>query len=156
MEFHLRRGIILPARFSLGDGYLMAREYFPVLVLIGFVVLNAVLIIGLSTLTVRKRPTPVKSTPYESGIPPVGDARERFSIAFYLVAMLFIIFDIETVFMIPWAAYYKQLSCARELVGGICPAGSVSFFGLGEMLIFMVILVVGFVYVWKKGALRWD
>ncbi|MGI8547710.1 MAG: NADH-quinone oxidoreductase subunit A, partial [Gemmatimonadaceae bacterium] len=83
-------------------------------------------------------------------------ARERFSVAFYMVAMLFIIFDIETVFMIPWAAYFKELSCNVELVNRICPAGSVSFFGLGEMLIFMAILVVGFVYVWKKGALQWD
>ncbi len=134
----------------------MAREYFPVLLLIGFVVMNAVLIIGLSAITIRKRPTPVKRAAYESGIPAIGDARERFSVAFYMVAMLFIIFDIETVFMIPWAAYYKQLSCNVELVGRICPAGSVSFFGLGEMLIFMAILVVGFVYVWKKGALQWD
>ncbi len=134
----------------------MAREYFPVLLLLGFVVLNAVMIIGLSALTIRKRPTPVKRTAYESGIPPLGDARERFSVAFYLVAMLFIIFDIETVFMIPWAAFFKQLSCSQELVGGICPPSSVSFFGLGEMLIFMAILVVGFVYVWKKGALTWD
>lgn len=134
----------------------MAREYFPVLLLIGFVAMNAVAIIGLSAITLRKRPTAVKRTAYESGIPPIGDARERFSVAFYMVAMLFIIFDIETVFMIPWAAFYRQLSCAQELVGNICPAGSVSFFGLGEMLIFMAILVVGFVYVWKKGALSWD
>ena len=134
----------------------MAREYFPVLVLLGFVVLNAVLIIGLSTLTIRKRPTPVKSTAYESGIPPVGDARERFSVAFYLVAMLFIIFDIETVFMIPWGVAFRQLSCAVPLGAAGCPAGQVSLFGFGEMLVFMVILVVGFVYVWKRGALQWD
>lgn len=135
----------------------MARTYFPVLVLIGFVALNAVLIIGISAITLRKRPTPVKRTAYESGIPPLGDARERFSVAFYLVAMLFIIFDIETVFMIPWAAYFRELSCSEPLTAaGICPAGSVSFFGLGEMLIFVAILAVGFIYVWRKGALRWD
>ncbi|MGI8510292.1 MAG: NADH-quinone oxidoreductase subunit A [Gemmatimonadaceae bacterium] len=134
----------------------MAREYFPVLLLIGFVVMNAVLIIGLSAITIRKRPTPVKRAAYESGIPAIGDARERFSVAFYMIAMLFIIFDIETVFMIPWAAYFKQLSCSVELMNDICPTASVSFFGLGEMLIFMAILVVGFVYVWKKGALQWD
>ncbi len=134
----------------------MARAYFPVLLLIGFVVLNAVAIVGISALTIRARPTPVKVTPYESGIPVLGDARERFSIKFYLIAMLFIIFDIETVFMIPWAAFFKQLSCTAELVSGVCPMGQVSFFGLGEMLIFMAILIVGFVYVWKKGALRWD
>jgi len=134
----------------------MARTYLPVLLLLGFVALNAVLIIGVSILTVRSRPTPVKETAYESGIPALGDARERFSVKFYVVAMLFIIFDIETVFMIPWATFYKHLSCATELVNGVCPAGQVSFFGLGEMLIFMTILIVGFIYVWKKGALRWD
>ena len=134
----------------------MDRTYLPVLLLFGFVALNAVLIIGLSTLVIRRRPTPVKDTPYESGIPPLGDARERFSVKFYMVAMLFIIFDIETVFMIPWAVYYRQLSCAVPMVNDACPLGNVSFFGLGEMLVFMAILVVGFVYLWKKGALQWD
>ncbi len=136
----------------------MARAYLPVLLLLGFVVMNAVLMLGVTSLFIRNRPTPEKLTPYESGIPPLGDARERFSVKFYLVAMLFIVFDIETVFMIPWGAYYGQLSCAVELVNGICPGNgaNVSFFGLGEMLVFIGILVVGFVYIWKKGALRWD
>ena len=134
----------------------MDRTYLPVLLLLGFVALNAVLIIGLSSLVIRRRPTPVNDTPYESGIPPLGDARERFSVKFYMVAMLFIIFDIETVFMIPWAVYYRQLSCAVPMVNNLCPVGHVSFFGLGEMLVFMAILIVGFVYVWKKGALQWD
>ncbi len=134
----------------------MARAYFPVLMLLGFVVMNALLIIGLSALTIRPRPTPVKQQAYESGVPALGDARERFSVRFYLVAILFIIFDIETVFMIPWAVYFKQLSCFVPLVGDVCPVGNISFFGLGEMLVFMLILLVGFVYVWKKGALQWD
>ncbi|HMI48214.1 MAG TPA: NADH-quinone oxidoreductase subunit A [Gemmatimonadaceae bacterium] len=134
----------------------MARAYFPVLMLFGFVVMNALLIIGISALTIRSRPTPVKQQAYESGIQPLGDARERFSVRFYLVAILFIIFDIETVFMIPWAVYYKQLSCFVPLVNDACPVGNISFFGLGEMLVFMAILLVGFVYVWKKGALQWD
>jgi NADH-quinone oxidoreductase subunit A len=124
--------------------------------LLGFVVMNGLLIVALSALTVRSRPTPVKQTPYESGIPPLGDARERFSVKFYLVAILFIVFDIETVFMIPWGVYYRQLSCTTELVRGACPAGQISFFGLGEMLVFMAILLVGLAYVWKKGALHWD
>src|SRR5574341_849350 len=130
----------------------MDRTYLPVLLLIGFVIVNAVGMLALSHLTMRLRPTPVKDTPYESGIPPLGDARERFSVKFYMVAMLFIIFDIETVFMIPWGVYYKQLSCAVPLTNGVCPAGQISFFGLGEMLVFMFILIVGFIYVWKKGA----
>ena len=132
------------------------RAYLPVLLLVGFVVTNAVLIIGVSHLTIRSRPTAVKQSAYESGIPALGDARERFSVKFYMVAMLFIVFDIETVFMIPWAVYYRQLSCAVPLVNGACPAGNISFFGLGEMLVFMAALLVGLVYVWKKGALQWD
>jgi len=130
--------------------------YLPVLLLMGFVVANAVLILGVAHLTVRRRPTPEKQQAYESGIPALGDARERFSVKFYMVAMLFIIFDIETVFLIPWGAYFRQLSCATALVAGACPAGSIQLFGLVEMLVFMAILLVGFVYVWKKGALQWD
>ncbi|MEJ7758925.1 MAG: NADH-quinone oxidoreductase subunit A [Gemmatimonadaceae bacterium] len=134
----------------------MSRAYLPVLMLLGFVVMNALLIVAISALTMRSRPTPVKQNPYESGIPVLGDARERFSIKFYLVAILFIIFDIETVFMIPWGVYYRHLSCSVPLLNGSCPAGQTSFFGLGEMLVFMLILVVGLAYVWKKGALQWD
>jgi len=134
----------------------MDRTYLPILLLMGFVVANAILIVALSHLTIRRRVTPEKNTPYESGIPPLGDARERFSIKFYMVAMLFIIFDIETVFMIPWAAYFRELSCTSALISGACPAGATSFFGLGEMIVFMIILLVGFLYVWKKGALQWD
>ncbi|MGQ0639491.1 MAG: NADH-quinone oxidoreductase subunit A [Gemmatimonadaceae bacterium] len=134
----------------------MDRTYLPVLLLIGFVAVNAVGMVALSHLTMRLRPTPVKDAPYESGIPPLGDARERFSVKFYMVAMLFIIFDIETVFMIPWGVYYRQLSCAVPLVNGVCPTGQISFFGLGEMLVFMAILVIGFIYIWKRGALQWD
>ncbi len=134
----------------------MERTYFPVLLLLGFVIVNAVAMLVGSHLVMRPRPTPVKQTPYESGIPPLGDARERFSVKFYMVAVLFIIFDIETVFMIPWGAHFRELSCAVPLVDGRCPAGQISFFGLGEMLVFMAILLVGFVYVWKKGALQWD
>src|SRR5687768_12770512 len=134
----------------------MARSYLPVLLLLGFVVMNAVMMLALSHLTLRPRPTPVKQTPYESGIPPLGDARERFSVKFYMVAVLFIIFDIETVFMIPWGAAFRELSCAVALVGGTCPSGQTSLFGLVEMLVFILILLVGFIYVWKKGALQWD
>jgi NADH-quinone oxidoreductase subunit A len=134
----------------------MGREYFPILLLVGFVAANAVLMLALSHLTIRPRPTAVKQTAYESGIPPLGNARDRFSVKFYIVAMLFIVFDIETVFMIPWATYYRELSCGVPLVDTGCPPGHLSFFGLGEMLVFIAILLVGYVYVWKKGALQWD
>ena len=134
----------------------MARTYLPVLLLLGFVVANAVMMLLLSHLTMRPRPTVVKQTPYESGMPPLGDARERFSVKFYMVAVLFIIFDIETVFMIPWGAHFRELSCVVPLVNGVCPAGQTSLFGLTEMIVFILILLVGFIYVWKKGALQWD
>src|SRR5688572_15458328 len=118
----------------------MSRAYLPVLMLLAFLIVNGLLIVALSALLKRSRPNPVKQTAYESGIPALGDARERFSVKFYMIAMLFIIFDIETVFMIPWAVHYRELSCASALVNGACPAGALSFFGLGEMLVFMAIL----------------
>ncbi|HET6579732.1 MAG TPA: NADH-quinone oxidoreductase subunit A [Gemmatimonadales bacterium] len=121
----------------------MLQPYIPVLILIVFVVANAVLMLGLSHVLSTYRRTPVKIAPYESGMPVLGDARERFSIRFYLVAMLFIIFDIEAVFMIPWAVAFRQLGDMAGLL-------------IIEMFVFIVILAVGYVYVWKRGALQWD
>ena len=92
----------------------MDRTYLPILLLAGFVVVNAVGMIGLSHFTMRARPTPEKQTPYESGITPLGDARERFSVKFYMVAMLFIVFDIEIVFLYPWAVAFDQLAVYRR------------------------------------------
>jgi len=134
----------------------MLRNYLPVLMLLAFVLINALLIMGIAHWTVRPRPTAVKLQAYESGIAPLGDARDRFSVKFYLVAMLFIVFDIETVFMIPWGVHYQQLSCSVPLIDRVCPPGQLSFFGLGEMLVFASILLVGYIYVWKKGGLTWD
>src|SRR5205814_8598682 len=134
----------------------MERAYVPVLLLLGFVVFNAVLMLGLSALTLRARPTPVKQTAYESGIPPLGDARERFSVKFYMVAVLFIIFDIETGFMIPWGAHFRQLSCARRVIAGVCPAGQVSRFGVIELVVSIVSLLGGVIYVWCMRPLQWD
>jgi NADH-quinone oxidoreductase subunit A len=121
----------------------MLQPYIPIFLLLLFVIANAVLILGVSHLLSNRRPTAVKSAAYESGMPVIGDARERFSVKFYLVAMLFIVFDIETVYMIPWAVAFRQL---RDL-------GGVLFL---EMLTFIVILAVGYVYIWKRGALQWD
>ena len=121
----------------------MLRSYVPILVLIGFVVANAIMMIGISHVFSTYRRTAVKVAPYESGIPVLGDARERFSIKWYLVAMLFIVFDIETVFMIPWAVAFHQF---RD-IGGLL---------LIEMLVFIGILGVGYLYVWKRGAFQWD
>ena len=88
----------------------------------------------------RRVNDPAKLMPYECGVTPVGTARDRFHTRFYLVAMLFIIFDIETVFIYPWAVVFKQLA----------------IFGLIEMFVFIAILLAGLVYVWGKGALEWD
>ncbi len=134
----------------------MVRTYLPILLLLGFVVANAVMMLALSHFTMRPRPNLVKSAAYESGIPVIGDARERFSVKFYLVAISFIVFDVETVLLLPWAAAYRDLSCHQALVEGICPAGQTSFFGFGAMLIFVTILAIGLVYEWKKGGLQWD
>jgi NADH-quinone oxidoreductase subunit A len=110
---------------------------------VAFVIANAILMLALSHLLSTYRLTPVKLAPYESGMPVLGGARERFSVKFYLVAMLFIVFDVETVFMLPWAAAFNQLGDIRGLL-------------LIEMLVFVLILAVGYLYVWKRGALQWD
>jgi NADH-quinone oxidoreductase subunit A len=118
----------------------MREVYLPILILMGLSVVNAVGMTVLSHVVSPFRPTPAKLEPYESGITPLGDTRERFSVKFYLVALLFIIFDIETIFLIPWGVTFRRLG----------------LFGFVEMLVFIGVLLVGFVYVWKKGALEWD
>lgn len=124
----------------------MNQPYLSFLLLFGFVAFNAFLLIGLSHLLAPRRPTALKDMPYESGMPPLGDAHERFSIKFYLVAMLFIVFDIETVFLIPWGAIFFSGAAGGPSTG----------FLLLEMLAFIFILAVGYVYIWKRGALEWD
>jgi NADH-quinone oxidoreductase subunit A len=121
----------------------MLQPYLTILFVIAFVVANAILMLGLSHVLNTWRPTPTKLAPYESGMPVLGDARERFSVKFYLVAIVFIIFDIETVFMIPWAVAFRQLG---ELAGLL----------ILEMLVFVAILAIGYVYLWKRGAFEWD
>ncbi len=123
----------------------MLESYVPLLMLMVLVIVSAAAMVGLSHLFSSSRPTAVKSQPYESGIPPFGTARERFEVKFYLVAVLFIVFDIEVVFMMPWAVTFRQLDILGLGVLG----------GLLEMAAFVVVLVVGYVYVWKRGALEW-
>ena len=118
-------------------------SYIPVLVLGAGAIVIAALLIGLSVILGPKRPTPQKNAPYECGVTPIGSARERFPIKFYLVAMLFIVFDIETVFLYPWAVTYRS-------------SGWMMLFNLAEMAIFIAILFVGYIYVWKRGAFEWD
>src|SRR5438477_3832271 len=120
------------------------QPYIPRLMLVGLAIVAATTMIVASHFLGPRRPTDVKERPYESGMPPLGSAHERFSVKFYLVAMLFIVFDLETVFLIPWGAIYFG-------AGG--PGMGVL---LVDMLVFMLILAVGYVYVWKRGALQWD
>jgi NADH-quinone oxidoreductase subunit A len=124
----------------------MLQPYIPLVLLVVFVAFNAVMIVALSHLFSSSRPTAIKSVPYESGMPPLGSARERYDVKFYLVAVLFIVFDIEVVFMMPWAVAFRQLD-----LFGLGMAGA-----LIEMGIFVLILAVGYVYIWKRGALEWN
>ena len=97
-------------------------------------------LIVVSTLIGRHKPSPEKDQPYECGIRPTGDAREPFSVHFYMVGLIFILFDIEAIFLYPWALVYHDLKV----------------FGFVEMLLYIVILLVGYIYLWKKGALDWN
>jgi NADH-quinone oxidoreductase subunit A len=116
------------------------REYLPVLLFLLVAIAFAGGTILLSSIIVPRRRSREKMAPYECGVEPVGDARERFSIKFYLVAVLFILFDIEAVFLYPWAVAFRQLG----------------LYGLIEMVLFIVILLVGYLYVLKKRALEWE
>ena len=118
----------------------MLGAYLPILLLVIVALLFGLCSLVFSSLIGPKKRSKVKLQPYESGCEPVGTARERYSIKFYLIAMMFILFDIEAVFLYPWAILYKKLGV----------------FGLVEMGIFIVILFVGYIYVWKKGALEWE
>ena len=116
-----------------------AQTYFPVLLQILIAMAIAGGMIGASALLGKKLRDTSKDSPYESGMKPVGSARERFSVKFYLVAMLFILFDIEAIFLYPWAVVYRDLR----------------LFGFVEMLLFMAVVLGGFFYIWKKGVLNW-
>ena len=119
------------------DSY--TEVYFPVLVQGILAIVIAAALIVLSYLLGKRVRNAVKDTPYESGITPTGDARGRFSVKFYLVAMLFILFDIEVIFLFPWVVVYRELK----------------MFGFIEMLVFVILILSGFFYVWRKGALDW-
>jgi len=117
-----------------------AETWFPVLIQILIALAVAGAMIGLSAVLGRRVRDPIKSTPYESGMTPVGNARERFSVKFYLVGMVFILFDIEAIFLYPWAVIYRELK----------------LFAFFEMLLFIVLVLCGFFYIWKKGVLNWS
>jgi len=118
----------------------MLESYLPLLILLGISIAQAVGMVVLSEVLSPRKSTPVKLSPYESGIDPLGGTRERFSVKFYVVAILFIVFDVETVFLVPWAVVMRTLGMEGFIVA----------------MIFIFILTVGLIYEWKKGALEWD
>ena len=123
----------------------MENSYLPILIIFGIGILFSGTFILLSSLVGPKKPTKEKLAPYECGMPPVGDSRQRFSVKFFLVAILFILFDIEAVFLYPWAVLFKDF---KESGQGI--------FIFWEMVAFLLILVLGLFYVWKRKALEWE
>jgi NADH-quinone oxidoreductase subunit A len=114
--------------------------YFPVLLQVVIAIALAAGLVGGGLLLGKRFRNEAKDTPYESGMRPVGSARERFSVKFYLVAMVFILFDIEAIFLYPWAVVYRELK----------------LFAFVEMLLFIVLVLAGFFYIWKKGVLDWS
>ena len=119
---------------------IMDHDYFSLAVLFALAGVVVLALLFIAQKVGPKSTNPAKMEPFESGNPPKGDARIRFSVRFYLIAMLFLIFDLEVVFLYPWAIYFRQLGV----------------FGFVQMGIFLTILTIGYVYVWKKGALEWD
>jgi NADH-quinone oxidoreductase subunit A len=117
-----------------------AETYWPVLLQAIVAMAVATGMIGISYILGHKVRNRVKDMPYECGITPTGSARERFSVKFYLVGMLFILFDIEAIFLYPWAVVYRELK----------------MFAFFEMLLFIALVLAGFFYIWKKGALDWS
>ncbi len=118
----------------------MLLEYIAIGVMIAVATLIAVIAIGLGELFGPRKKSEAKNMPYESGMNPYGEGTRRMPVRFYLVAILFILFDIEVMFFLPWAIAFRQMG----------------IFGLLEMTLFIVILLIGYVYAWKKGALEWE
>jgi len=115
-------------------------SYAPLLIHLLIALVLASLLTRVSVLVGWRRPNRVKQEPYECGVVPTGDAREPFSVRFYLVAMVFILFDVEAIFLYPWAYVFRSLR----------------WYGFAEMMIYIAILLVGYLYLWKKGALDWQ
>lgn len=118
----------------------MLNDYLPIAVLLVISTGLAFIVVGLGHLFGPRRPTSRKLAPYESGMRPIGPAMRRMPVRFYLVAVLFILFDIEVIFFLPWAVTFRQLGV----------------FGFIEMLVFIGVLLAGYIWVWKRGALEWD
>lgn len=122
----------------------MLQDYAPLLVLLTFAVGLGVIVMGLAHFVGPRDPSPVKEQTYESGMTAIGGAQRRVPVRYYLIATLFILFDIEVIYLYPWAVEYRNLVASQGLGA------------LGGMAVFLGVLLVGFVYVWREGALEWD
>ncbi|MDP2883101.1 MAG: NADH-quinone oxidoreductase subunit A [Azonexus sp.] len=122
------------------------ENYFPILMFVLVGVAVGVLPVAMGFILAPSRPDPEKLSPYECGFEAFEDARMKFDVRFYLIAILFILFDLEIAFLFPWAAIFKDIVATE----------SIKLFGFIEMLVFVAILVVGYVYAWAKGALEWE
>ena len=122
------------------------ENYFPILMFVLVGVAVGVLPVAMGFILAPSRPDPEKLSPYECGFEAFEDARMKFDVRFYLIAILFILFDLEIAFLFPWAAIFKDIVATE----------SIKLFGFVEMLVFVAILVVGYVYAWAKGALEWE
>jgi NADH-quinone oxidoreductase subunit A len=132
----------------------MAVTYSPILVSLLFAIGFGLVFLALAMFMGPKHETAEKLAPFECGSEPIGSPRVRFSVKFYQVAILFLVFDIESAFMYPWAVLYRKLSCTGVVVDNVCSSG-ITFFGLGEMVVFIALLVVALAYAWRKKAIGW-
>ncbi|WP_371324891.1 NADH-quinone oxidoreductase subunit A [Dechloromonas sp. ZY10] len=124
----------------------MMENYFPILMFVLVGIAIGVLPVAMGFLLAPSRPDPEKLSPYECGFEAFEDARMKFDVRYYLIAILFILFDLEIAFLFPWATIFKD----------IVATDSIKLFGFVEMMVFVAILVVGYVYAWAKGALEWE
>lgn len=129
------------------------EPYGAILMLMAVVTVIGLAILLISHLVGTSRKGEVKDSAYESGMPPIGDARRRFNIRFYLVAMLFLMFDVEIVLLWPWAPVFHDAAVGENLIGQF---GVGKGFLLAEIAVFFALLLVGYVYAWRKGAFQWD
>ncbi len=118
----------------------MLENWLPILIFFVLITGFAAGNIAISWVMGVQKPNPLKGAPYESGMNPIGTARERYSVDFYVVAMLFLLFDVEAIFLFPWAVVFQELRIAAFV----------------EMLVFIGVILAGFIYAWKKGALEWE
>ncbi len=132
----------------------MSVAYTPVLVALLLAGVLGIMFLALAILMGPKHDTAEKLAPFECGSEPIGSPRVRFSVKFYQVAILFLVFDIESAFLYPWAVLFRKLSCTGAVIENVCSSG-ITFFGFAEMLVFLFVLVAALAYTWKKKAIGW-